>query len=77
MNTEDREGRYFPDTYIIPTDDTPSDVGATMFQEFASHTEKIKKPKASAIINEDTIINIASIIQRPIASVSLKSSLGP
>lgn len=68
MNTEDQEGRYFPDTYIIPKDDTPLEVGATMFEEFSKQTDTIKKHKSKDILNEDTIINIASIIQREAGS---------
>lgn len=67
LNTPNLEGRYFPKTYMIHKDETPSEVSATMFQEFSKQTAKILKPKTSKakqIINEDAVITIASIIQR-------------
>ncbi|KKQ87995.1 MAG: Aminodeoxychorismate lyase [Parcubacteria group bacterium GW2011_GWF2_38_8] len=56
------EGRYFPKTYLIDKNESPEEVSAIMFSEFSKQTEKIKKPKE--IINENTAIKIASIIQR-------------
>ena len=64
MNTTNLEGHYFPKTYIIYKDANPSEVGAMMFDEFSKQTEKIKKPKSQKILNQDTAIKIASIIQR-------------
>ncbi len=64
LNTEDLEGRYFPKTYLIDKDESPADVTTLMFDEFDKQTEKIKKQKSKELINEDTIVKIASIIQR-------------
>ncbi len=64
MNTEDKEGYYFPQTYLINKDEDPSGVSALMFEEFAKQTSKIKRPDSKKIINEDAIVTIASIIQR-------------
>ncbi len=61
------EGHYFPDTYLIPEDQTPSEVGAIMLDTFTKKTGKIQKPKSKDIINEDTIVKIASLIQREAA----------
>ena len=61
------EGHYFPKTYLIYQDETPQVVQATMFDEFSKQIQNIKKPK-SKITNEDTILRIASIIQREAAS---------
>ncbi len=64
MNSTNLEGHYFPETYMINKDESPSQVTATMFDEFSKQTSKIKKPKSKQIINQDTAIKIASIIQR-------------
>ena len=64
MNSRNQEGRYFPETYIIGKDETPSAVSAMMFEEFSKQADKIKREKSKDIINEDAIITIASIIQR-------------
>ena len=67
LNSSNLEGRYFPKTYLIDKDESPSAVSATMVDEFSKATEKITKTKTAQIINEDTAINIASIIQREAA----------
>ena len=61
------EGHYFPQTYFLDKDASPLQVSTTMFDEFSKQTSKIKKPKSKQIINEDTILKIASIIQREAA----------
>ena len=67
LNTPNLEGRYFPKTYLIHKDENPSGVGATMLDEFSKQVSKIKKPKSKQIINEETALKIASIIQREAA----------
>ena len=64
LNTSNLEGRYFPETYLIDKDEAPASVTATMFEEFSKQTDKIKKPKTKQILNQDTAVKIASIIQR-------------
>ncbi len=64
------EGHLFPKTYLIYKDETPSVVSADMSKEFSTAMEKIKKPKSKKIINEETALKIASIIQREAAGKS-------
>ncbi|MDO8659607.1 MAG: endolytic transglycosylase MltG [Candidatus Parcubacteria bacterium] len=64
LNTVNLEGRYFPKTYIIHKDEEPSGVTAVMLHEFSDQVSKINKPKSKQMINQDTAIKIASIIQR-------------
>ncbi len=64
LNKNNQEGYYFPKTYLIHKDEDPVDVGTTMFKEFSKQTSKIKKPKSKNIINQETAVKIASIIQR-------------
>lgn len=64
LNTENLEGKYFPKTYIVSKDEDPMGVTAVMLHQFSKETQKIKKPKSKDIINSDTALTIASIIQR-------------
>lgn len=61
------EGHFFPKTYLVHKDESPSVVMATMFDEFGKQVSKVKKPKSKQIINEETALTIASIIQREAA----------
>lgn len=67
LNSKNLEGRYFPKTYILSKKETPLGVTSTMLREFSKETSQIKKTKTSQVINEDTAIKIASIIQREAA----------
>ena len=67
LNNENPEGHYFPKTYLINKDENPSVVGVTMFDEFSKQVDTIKKTKLK-IINENTALKIASIVQREAAS---------
>jgi len=60
----DAEGYYFPRTYLIDKDEGPKEVSATMFEEFSKQIGTVNKPKSKQVISEDTIVKIASIIQR-------------
>lgn len=64
IDSENLEGRYFPKTYLINKDEDPTGVTASMFHQFATQTEKIKKPKSTKVINDETVLKVASIIQR-------------
>lgn len=61
------EGHYFPETYLIYKDDNPGVVLAEMTDEFNKQISTVKKPKSKQIINEDTALKVASIIQREAA----------
>lgn len=63
-NTVNIEGHYFPMTYLVYKDENPAEVTTTMLDEFTKQVSKIKKPKSQQIVNEDTALKIASIIQR-------------
>lgn len=58
------EGYFFPKSYFIHKDAEPQDVGEMMIQTFKNETSNIKKAKTTKIVNEDTAVKIASIIQR-------------
>lgn len=64
LNTTDLEGHYFPKSYFIPKDEEPSGVLATMMQEYNKELKTVNKPKTSNVINSQTALIIASIIQR-------------
>ncbi len=67
LDSENLEGKYFPKTYLVSKNEDPIGVTSTMLHEFVKETSKIKKPKASLVLNQDTAIKIASIIQREAA----------
>jgi UPF0755 protein len=58
------EGYLFPKTYMILKSDSPEEVSKTMVGEFKKQVTSVKKTKATKIVNEDTAVKIASIIQR-------------
>jgi UPF0755 protein len=64
FNNTNTEGHYFPKTYMINIFDTPKEVTSAMFEEFSKQVDKIKKPASKKVINEETALKIASIIQR-------------
>ncbi len=64
LNTDDLEGKYFPKTYILLKDENPLGVTSIMLHQFSTQTSAIKKPKTAKIINPETALTIASIIQR-------------
>lgn len=64
LKSENLEGKYFPKTYMLQKDEDPLGVTATMLQEFNKQNSTIKKPKSTKILNQDTALTIASIIQR-------------
>ncbi len=68
MEYDHVEGVYFPDTYLIPTAETPLDVAQRFInkfnEKFASYADKF----TAANIKWTTALKIASIIQRETAN---------
>lgn len=58
------EGYFFPKSYLMLKSDSPQIIGQMMFSEFKKQVKTIIKPKTTLIINENTAVKIASIIQR-------------
>lgn len=67
LKSENLEGKYFPKTYLLNVDEDPMGTVATMLKQFTKETAKIKKQKTMQVVNQDTAIKIASIIQREAA----------
>lgn len=61
------EGKYYPDVYLIPRDATGSEIKQMMNQRFNSKYNDIKSSMSTSTLNTDTILTIASIIQREAA----------
>lgn len=70
MNRDTLEGYYFPKTYMIDKNEDPETVSRMMFKEFNKETAKIKKSISKKLINQETAVKIASIIQREAAGKS-------
>ncbi len=58
------EGFYFPQNYMIMKDAEPEEVSEMMIKAFDKKTKEIKRSKNTTILNEDTALIVASIIQR-------------
>src|SRR4029077_455951 len=61
------EGHYFPQTYLVPANANGQEVGQTMTNNFNQNIQKITPKTNKNIINSDTAVKIASIIQREAA----------
>jgi len=67
LDEENLEGKYFPATYLLPTDSTPETVAETMINKYDEQIEKLKKKYPRVVVNYDTALLIASVIQREAA----------
>lgn len=69
LNTENIEGKYLPKTYLIPKDANPIEVSEQMLEEFEKKVSKIEKDqkKKNNLLNRETVVKIASIIEREAA----------
>ncbi|MCX6703160.1 MAG: endolytic transglycosylase MltG [Candidatus Zambryskibacteria bacterium] len=67
LGKETSEGFYFPKNYAIQKDTKPEDVSEIMINEYDKKTSEIKRGKTMKILNEDTALIVASIIQREAA----------
>jgi UPF0755 protein len=65
---ESFEGQYFPKTYLINKDSDPVVISKTMTDEYRKEVSTIKKAKSTKIINENTALIVASLIQREAGS---------
>lgn len=64
------EGFYFPDTYLIPTDETEQQVLKRLINRFNEAFAPFYEPLKKANIKYDTAIKLASIVQREAAGAS-------
>lgn len=67
MNYEEVEGVYFPETYLIPIDESPLNVANRLHTKFNEEFEPYYKEATEQNIKWDTVIKIASIVQREAA----------
>lgn len=61
------EGKLFPKTYLISKNESPEAVAEIMLSEYEKQVDKINKNKKVDIINKETALKIASLIQREAA----------
>ncbi len=64
------EGVYFPNTYLIPTTNTPQDVVSELVSEFNQKFAPYQQEAANQNEKWTTILTLASIIQREAAGVA-------
>lgn len=58
------EGVYFPDTYLIPVDETGEKIAQRMIRNFNDKLAPLTEELANQNIKWTTVVNLASIIQR-------------
>jgi len=63
-NTDYKEGVYFPDTYLIPIDETPTQVANRMIANFNEKFEPYFDKFTEKNIKWTTALKIASLIER-------------
>lgn len=63
-NTDYKEGVYFPDTYLIPVDESPTQVANRMIANFNEKFEPYLEKFTQKDIKWTTALKIASLIQR-------------
>ncbi len=64
LSISDMEGYYFPKSYMVQKTEDPLGMSQIMLSQFKKATQNIPKAKTTKIVNEDTAVKIASIIQR-------------
>lgn len=67
LNNEDFEGKLFPKTYLIDKNETPEEVAGIMISEYEKQIEKLSQNKKVEILNDETVLKIASLVQREAA----------
>lgn len=67
LSQKNIEGKFFPKTYLIDKDKSPNEVAEIMLSEYETQIDKITQNQKLEIINEETALKIASLIQREAA----------
>jgi UPF0755 protein len=68
MNYDEIEGVYFPDTYLLPVDETGLQIADRLRTKFNTMLEPYYKKALKQNIKWNTLLKIASIVQREAAS---------
>lgn len=63
-----REGVYFPDTYLIPSGESPTDVVKRLRDKFEENFAPLSKEAFAQNIRWFTLLRVASIVQREASS---------
>ncbi|MEX0931837.1 MAG: endolytic transglycosylase MltG [Candidatus Paceibacterota bacterium] len=66
---EYREGVYYPDTYLIPLDESPSDVAERLRRRFNEVYGEFSEEALQQNIKWTTVVKLASLIQREAGGV--------
>ena len=63
-DSDHTEGVYFPDTYLIPNNESPADTAKRLRNHFEEKFAPAAKEAAKQNIKWDTLLKIASLVQR-------------
>ncbi|MES2213390.1 MAG: endolytic transglycosylase MltG [Patescibacteria group bacterium] len=72
LNQKNPEGYFFPKSYMLGINSTPDSVSTKMFHEFEKQVNTIPKSKTTKVVNQETALKIASIIQREAGKGDMK-----
>lgn len=64
MDYDHMEGVYFPDTYLIPVDESPLDVAKRLEAKFEEKFAPLAKEAVAQNIKWTTLLKVASLVQR-------------
>lgn len=64
MDYDHMEGVYFPDTYLIPVDESPLDVAKRLEAKFNEKFAPLAKEAVAQNIKWTTLLKVASLVQR-------------
>jgi UPF0755 protein len=70
MDFDHTEGVYFPDTYLIPRDETPAQVATRLRAHFEEKFAPYAKEAAAQNIKWTTVLKIASLLEREAAGAN-------
>jgi UPF0755 protein len=70
------EGVYYPDTYLIPSDETPAQVANRLRNRFADVFQPYAEEAAQENIKWTTVLTLASLIEREAAGPDMKLIAG-
>jgi len=71
--TEGREGKLFPDTYLLPKNFTAEALADLLSETYETRVGPLRSAMAKTNLTEDQIINLASILEREANSPESKA----
>lgn len=71
--TEGKEGKLFPDTYLLPKSYTAKELAALLLDTYETRVGPLRSAMSRSRLSEDEVITLASILEREANSPESKS----